>query len=97
MALAKAEETGLISEKNKRRKSRDGKKRKFTKQAIIKDWKKNKKRYLLALPLIAFFIIFCYLPMGGIVMAFCDYKPKLGIFGQSGRSICGIKKFYRFF
>ena len=54
MALAKAEETGLISEKNRRRKSRDGKKRKFTKQAIIKDWKKNKKRYLLALPLIAF-------------------------------------------
>ena len=41
MALAKAEETGLISEKNRRRKSRDGKKRKFTKQ----DSKKNKTRY----------------------------------------------------
>ncbi len=97
MALAKAEETGLISEKNRRRKSRDGKKRKFTKQAIIKDWKKNKKRYLLALPLIAFFIIFCYLPMGGIVMAFCDYKPKLGIFGSLVDRFVGLKNFTDFF
>lgn len=76
---------------------RKKKTRKFTKEAILKDWKKNKKRYLLALPLIAFFVIFCYLPMGGIVMAFCDYKPKLGIFGSLIQRFVGFDNFKEFF
>ena len=56
------------------------KEKKFTKAAIAKDMRRNWKRYLLVLPLIMFYIVFAYLPMSGILMAFSDYKPKLGIF-----------------
>lgn len=36
----------------------------------------------MLLPIIAYFIIFKYIPMAGIYMAFTDYKIKLGIFGS---------------
>ena len=47
-----------------------------------KKWKRNLRRdwqlYLfLVLPLL-YIVIFAYLPMGGLVMAFQDYKPRLG-------------------
>ncbi|MDO5424577.1 MAG: ABC transporter permease subunit [Eubacteriales bacterium] len=73
------------------------KQKKFTRTAIVKDWRKNKKRYLLLLPLILYFIVFSYLPMGGIVMAFCDYKPKLGIFGSLVNRFVGFQNFTDFF
>lgn len=68
--------------------------RKFTRQAIVKDWKQNKFLYLMVLPLIAFFIIFAYLPMGGLLMAFENFKPKLGVFGSEW---VGLKNFADFF
>ena len=44
----------------------------------------KKSGFLIAmiLPAIAFYIIFCYVPMYGILMAFQEYYPKLGIFGS---------------
>ena len=54
-------------------------KRKFTKEAIRKDLKKNKVVYLMAVPALVFFIVFAYMPMFGLLMAFQDYKPKLGV------------------
>ena len=41
---------------------------------------KNRYLYLLALPGILFFIIFKYLPMWGILIAFKDYSPYVGFF-----------------
>lgn len=38
--------------------------------------------YLMLLPAVVLTAIFIYLPMGGIVMAFQDYKPYLGITGS---------------
>ncbi|WP_419872380.1 ABC transporter permease [Candidatus Pristimantibacillus sp. PTI5] len=38
--------------------------------------------YLMLLPAIVLTIIFIYLPMGGLVMAFQEYKPYLGIMGS---------------
>jgi len=35
--------------------------------------------YLMALPGIVYFLVFKYLPMGGLIIAFQDYKPFLGI------------------
>ncbi len=49
------------------------KERKFTKEAVAKDMKRNWKRYLLVLPLIMFYVVFAYPPMSGILMAFSDY------------------------
>ncbi len=37
---------------------------------------------ILAIPGIIWFLIFCYVPMGGIVIAFKNYKANLGIFGS---------------
>jgi len=67
---------------------------KFTKAAIKKDFRKNKFIYLMALPGIVYFIIFSYLPMGGLIMAFQDYKPKKGILGSP---FVGLKNFTDFF
>lgn len=68
--------------------------RKFTKRAIVKDFKTNKFLYLMAIPLIAFFVIFAYLPMGGLLMAFEDFKPNLGILGSP---FVGLDNFADFF
>ncbi len=38
--------------------------------------------YAMMIPLILFLIVFCYLPMGGLVMAFQDFRPVRGIFGS---------------
>lgn len=68
--------------------------RKFTWLAIKKDFHKHWTLYLMAVPLLAFFIIFAYLPMGGLWMAFENYKPKLGIFGSE---FVGLQNFMDFF
>jgi len=68
--------------------------RKFTRAAIRKDFRKNKFVYLMALPGILYFFIFNYLPMGGLLMAFQDYKPKKGILGSP---LVGFKNFTDFF
>ena len=49
--------------------------------------------YLLVLPGILWFIVFCYLPMIGIVIAFEDYKLAKGIFGSQW---AGLKYFIQF-
>ncbi len=64
------------------------------KRLIKRDWRMNKAVYLMAIPVIAYFIIFNYIPMGGILMAFEDYSIKKGIFGSSW---VGFANFVRFF
>ena len=44
------------------------------------DFKRNKVIYFLCIPIIVWYIIFHYIPMAGIVMAFEKFKPALGIF-----------------
>ena len=36
--------------------------------------------YLMAIPVMAYYIIFCYLPMFGIVIAFQDFRVTRGFF-----------------
>ena len=70
------------------------KERKYTKEAIKKDFRRNGKLYLMAIPAIVCLILFSYLPMGGLLMAFKDYKPKYGILGSEW---IGFKHFTDFF
>lgn len=56
--------------------------------------KQYKIAYLMALPVLAFYIIFCYKPMYGVLIAFMDYKPALGM---AGSKWVGIKHFVSFF
>lgn len=48
----------------------------------------------MLLPVIAWFFIFCYMPMGGIVMAFENYKFGKGLLGSQW---VGFKNFTDFF
>lgn len=44
-----------------------------------KDFQRNKILYLMFLPMAIYTIVFNYIPMGGILMAFENYKPNLGL------------------
>ncbi len=61
---------------------------------IKKDWKKNKVIYFLALPTVIYFIIWHYIPMAGVVLAFEDYSPRGGV---TGSEWIGIANFINFF
>lgn len=50
--------------------------------------------YLMTLPGIVYFLIFKYVPMGGLIISFQDYKPFLGIAGSPG---VGFEHFVRLF
>lgn len=50
--------------------------------------------YLFLFPAVLLLIIFNYLPMYGIIIAFKDFKPQLGILGSPW---AGFKYFDRFF
>jgi putative aldouronate transport system permease protein len=54
----------------------------------------NWQVYLVFAPVLAYFIIFNYLPMFGIVMAFQDFNPVKGFFGSA---FVGLKNFIDFF
>ena len=49
--------------------------------------------YVLALPVVAYYLIFNYYPMYGVLMAFQDFKPALGIWGSRW---VGLKHFEKF-
>lgn len=59
-----------------------------------KDIKKNYALYLIFLPTMIYFLVFNYGPMVGLMMAFENYKPKLGFFGSE---FVGLKHFKDFF
>lgn len=44
--------------------------------------KKNFSLTLLALPGLIWFFVLCYMPMGGAIIAFQNYKPRKGILGS---------------
>lgn len=61
---------------------------------VKKDYRKNKMLYLFILPVIAYFIIFKYLPIYGALIAFKDFAPAKGVLGSDW---VGLKHFIRFF
>lgn len=69
-------------------------KSKGLKYTLQKDFKKNWFAYLLVLPVVAWYLIFCYGPMWGVMIAFKDFKPLLG-FAES--DWVGFKHFIDFF
>lgn len=56
--------------------------------------RRNWGLYLLMVPAIVIFICFTYLPMYGVVIAFKDFRPALGIMGSKW---AGFKYFDRYF
>ena len=68
--------------------------RKYSWHNIKKDFVKNWPLLLMVAPALAFYIIFHYIPMGGLLMAFENYKPNLGLLGSK---FVGMKNFVDFF
>lgn len=68
--------------------------RKFTKEAVAKDMRRHWKIYLMAVPGLLCLLLFSYLPMGGLALAFQNYKPKNGLFGSQW---VGFKNFIDYF
>lgn len=61
---------------------------------VKKDWKHNKWKYILLIPCIIYFLVFCYKPMYGIIIAFMNYKPSRAIMDCDW---VGLKHFVNFF
>ncbi len=70
-----------------------GQKRSFWARAR-KDWIRNRSLYFLMLPPILFYILFHYKPMYGVIIAFKDYSPTVGI---AKSPWVGLEHFKRFF
>lgn len=78
-----ANQSGVVSLETKPKK-------KSILEKILKSW----QLYVFILPAFLYFLIFAYGPMYGVVIAFKDYMPSLGIWGSPW---VGMKHFERFF
>lgn len=67
---------------------------KFKKTPLMTRIWKERWLYLFLMPGVIYFIIYKYLPMWGVLLAFKDYKPYRGFFGSEW---VGLKHFERFF
>lgn len=61
---------------------------------VMHGLRRDKFLYLLIAPGVLFFLIFKYVPMWGVVIAFQDYSPYLGV---TGSQWVGFEHFIRFF
>lgn len=66
----------------------------MTRAQIKTDIIRNKYIYIMALPVVAYYIIFHYAPMYGAIIAFKEFNPALGIMGSPW---VGFKHFKSFF
>lgn len=62
---------------------------------LKKEWRRNKYIYLMLTPVLAYYLIFCYGPMYGILLSFqSGYSPAKGIIGGNW---IGFENFTMFF
>jgi putative aldouronate transport system permease protein len=61
---------------------------------IFTDIKKDPSLYLMLLPVLSFYLLFCYKPMYGALIAFFDYIPGLPMFKSE---FIGFRNFIDFF
>lgn len=81
------EKTNILPQKIKKRNT----------SKIVNAWKKYKLYYLLILPGILYYVVFHYIPMFGIVIAFKDISPFEGVKGIITGEWVGLKHFIKFF
>ncbi len=64
------------------------------KRSLLKYISLNKYMYILLIPAIIYYIIFHYIPLGGLVIAFQDFNIFKGVFGSE---FVGLEHFVRLF
>lgn len=52
-------------------------------EKLKKGFSRNWRLYVLMMPALLWLIVFAYMPMYGILIAFKDYKGKMGDIGKS--------------
>lgn len=62
-------------------------------QRARKDFLRNKWVYVIALVCLAYYFIFCYAPMFGVVVAFKDFRPARGVWGSKWVGLKWFKEF----
>ena len=60
---------------------------------IKKDWNKYKTLYFLFIPVLVYYIVFQYGSMFGLIIAFENYKPRLGFFKSPFVGLTHFKNF----
>lgn len=73
------------------------KKKKSGLRCLGRDLRKYSDAYVMAIPVVLFYLLFCYKPMYGILIAFKDYSPAAGILGSDWTSSHGFQHFIDFF
>lgn len=63
-------------------------------KVVAADWQKHWPLYMLMVPVLAYYIIWCYGPLYGITIAFNDYNVRKGVFGSA---FVGMRWFAEFF
>ena len=58
------------------------------------DLKRNAFKYIIVLPVLVWMALFCYKPMYGVIVAFENFRPRLGI---ENSEWIGLDNFVRFF
>lgn len=83
-----------MKNKNRVKSDKDLTKPSFKEKLKKSDIVKNKGRYLLLLPALFLCILFCYIPMVGVLIAFEDYDPVLGFFKSNWVGLANFKFFF---
>ncbi len=61
---------------------------------LSKDLVRNKNLYIMLLPVILYYLIFCYFPFYGAQIAFRNFKPRAGILGSEWVGLANFKAFF---
>lgn len=72
----------------------DGSTFKLNEMSNLQFFIRHKGLYLMLLPGILYFILFRYVPMGGLMIAFKNYTPFKGIWGSDWVGLAQFKKFF---
>lgn len=62
-----------------------------------KNWYRGRYLVLMMVPVIVYYVIFCYLPMIGLYMSFTQFRPGSGVAGIFTGKFVGLKWFRQFF
>ncbi|MDR1600355.1 MAG: ABC transporter permease subunit [Oscillospiraceae bacterium] len=62
---------------------------------IAKDFRKHWPVYLMILPTLVFYIVWCYGPMHGIVIAFNNFSPRKGFWGSEWAGLKWFREYFR--
>lgn len=66
-----------------------------TRQIIARDFARHWPVYLMILPAVLFYLVWCYGPMYGIIIAFNDFSPRKGVFGSEWVGLQWFRDFFR--